>query len=145
MFTKATQALSAALMHEANLMGGLTWDASPLLNRRGDRTAFPGEEIVVVPCPLFPNKLGEGYDRPYYHVVASINGVPVRNLRHLVELFRDAQSDYVTIRFVDRNKEALVFPRKETIAATDQILSDNGVRAQASPDLLDVWRAKPAK
>jgi hypothetical protein len=76
--------------------------------------------------------------------VASINGTPVRNLRHLVELLRDARTDYVTIRFVDRNKEAIVFPRKEALAATDQILSDNGVRAQASPELLEVWRAKPA-
>jgi len=143
-FTKATQAISAGLMRNANLMGGMTWDASPLLNRRGDRAAFPGEEIVLVPCPLFPNKLGAGYDPPFFHVVASINAVPVRNLKHLVELLRDARTDYVTIRFVDRNKEAIVFPRKETLAATEQILSDNGVRAQASPELLEVWQKKPS-
>ncbi len=143
-FTKATQALSSHLMRNAGLMGALTWDASPLLNRRGDRAAFPGEEIVVVPCPFFPHRLAAGYAQPSYHVVASINGTPVRNLRHLVELLRDARTDYVTIRFVDRNKEAIVFPRKEALAATDQILSDNGVRAQASPELLEVWRAKPA-
>ena len=126
-FTKATQALSAGLMGNSNLMAAMTWDKSPILNRRGDRTAFPGEEIVVVPCPFFPNKLGTGYDAPYYHVVASINGTAVRNLRHLVELLRDARTDYITIRFVDRNKEAIVLPRKETLAATEQILSDNGV------------------
>jgi hypothetical protein len=143
-FTKATQALSASLMRNSNLMGALTWDASPLLNRRGDRTAFPGEEVVVVPCPFFPHRLGEGYDPPFPHVVSSINGIPIRNLRHLVELLRDAHTDYITIRFVDRNKEAIVFPRKETLAATEQILSDNGVRAQASPELLEVWRTKPA-
>jgi S1-C subfamily serine protease len=141
-FTKATQALTTGLMSNANLMGGLTWDKSPLLNRRGDRTAFPGEEIVVVPCPFFPNNLGEGYNAPFFHVVASINGTTVRNLKHLVELLRDARTDFVTIRFVDRNKEAIVFPRKETLAATEQILSDNGIRAQASPELLEVWRKK---
>ena len=142
-FTKATQALSAAFFRDANLMGGLTWNASPLLNRRGDRTAFPGEEIVVVPCPFFPSKLGEGYDRPYFQTLVSVNGVPVRNLTHLVELLRDAKTDYVTFRFAERNKENLVIPRKEAIDATDQILSDNGVRAQASPELLAVWEAKP--
>ncbi|HEY1849119.1 MAG TPA: trypsin-like peptidase domain-containing protein [Opitutaceae bacterium] len=143
-FTKATQAFTSGIMREAGLMGALTWDASPLLERRGDQAKFPGEEIVVIPCPFFPNKLGEGYARPAFHVVASVNGVKVRNLRHLVELLRDARGDFVTIRFIDRNKEAIVFPRKATVEATDQILSDNGVRAQASLDLLEAWKAKPS-
>ena len=144
-FTKATQAMTVAFIHNVNLLGALTWDASPVLNRRGDEAAFPGEEIVVVPCPFFPNRLAEGYDPPYFHVVASVNAVPVRNLAHLVQLLRDARTDYVTFRFADRNKEAIVLPRKETLAATDQILSDNGVRAQGSPELLAVWRSKPAQ
>jgi S1-C subfamily serine protease len=144
-FSKATQAFATAITDNAGLRGAATWDRSPILNRRGDRTAFPGEEIVVVSSPFFPSKLAEGYDLPMFHTVASINGTAVRNLRHLVELLRDARTDYVTIRFVDRNKEAIVLPRKETLAATDQILSDNGVRAQASPELLEVWRASPSQ
>jgi hypothetical protein len=39
----------------------------------------------------------------------------------------------------------LVFPRKEMVAATDDILSDNGVRAQGSPELMQVWSGKSAK
>jgi hypothetical protein len=35
-----------------------------------------------------------------------------------------------------------VFPRKETVAATEDILTDNGVRAQGSPDTMEVWRGK---
>jgi hypothetical protein len=31
------------------------------------------------------------------------------------------------------------------MAATDDILSDNGVRAQGSPDTLAVWQDKSAK
>ncbi len=30
------------------------------------------------------------------------------------------------------------------LAATDDILNDNGVRAQASPELLSVWNGKSA-
>jgi hypothetical protein len=30
------------------------------------------------------------------------------------------------------------------VAATEEILTDNGVRAQGSPDTLAVWEAKPA-
>jgi hypothetical protein len=36
----------------------------------------------------------------------------------------------------------LVFPRAETVAATEDILNDNDVRAQGSPDMLKVWQAK---
>ena len=36
----------------------------------------------------------------------------------------------------------MVFPRAETAAATEGILSDNGIRAQASPDLLTLWNKK---
>jgi hypothetical protein len=31
------------------------------------------------------------------------------------------------------------------LAATEEILTDNGVRSQGSPDALAVWNAKPAQ
>jgi hypothetical protein len=39
----------------------------------------------------------------------------------------------------------MIFPRAQMLAATDDILTDNGVRAQGSPDTLAVWSAKAAK
>jgi len=36
----------------------------------------------------------------------------------------------------------MVFPRTQMVAATDDILTDNGVRAQGSPDMLEIWNAK---
>jgi hypothetical protein len=38
----------------------------------------------------------------------------------------------------------LVFPRAAMVAATEEILTDNGVRAQGSPDTMAVWNGKPA-
>ena len=38
-----------------------------------------------------------------------------------------------------------VIPRAEMLAATEEILSDNGIRAQGSPDTLAVWNSKPSK
>jgi hypothetical protein len=38
-----------------------------------------------------------------------------------------------------------VFPRKEVLASIEDILTDNGVRSQGSPDTLAVWNAKPAQ
>jgi S1-C subfamily serine protease len=144
-FTRATQALCVGAMEGMNLRATLGWDRSPIAERRGDTAAFPGEEIVVVPGPFFPNDLVKGYEqKPFVHTVDTVDGVKVRNLRHLVELLRDAAGDYVTIAFAERFKGAVVLPRKETLAAMDGILADNGIREQGSPDLLQVWNAKPA-
>ena len=44
--------------------------------------------------------------------------------------------------FYQRNAEALVFKRSDMAAATEEILTDNGIRAQGSADTLAVWNAK---
>jgi hypothetical protein len=77
------------------------------------------------------------------HVVSEVNGVKIRNLRHLVEVLRDAQTDFITIVFAGRGEETLVFPRKKMLEATDEILGDNGIREQGSPDLMEVWKTVP--
>jgi hypothetical protein len=55
---------------------------------------------------------------------------------------RDAKEEFVTIEFADRGSETFVLPRKEAIAATEAILTDNGVRTQGSPEMLAVWTAQ---
>jgi hypothetical protein len=75
--------------------------------------------------------------------VKSINGTDVKNLRHLVELLRDSKAEHIVVDFQGRAQETLVFPRKDMVAATDEILTDNGIRSQASPELLKVWNEKP--
>jgi hypothetical protein len=67
----------------------------------------------------------------------------VKSLKHLVELLRDLKDPFVTLEFAAKGGEALVFSRPALVAATDDILTDNGVRAQGSPDMLAVWQAKP--
>ena len=52
--------------------------------------------------------------------------------------------DIVKFEFDGRGGETLIFRRTEMVAATDDILNDNGVRSQASPDLMPVWQSKPA-
>jgi hypothetical protein len=44
-----------------------------------------------------------------------------------------------------RYGETMIFPRAQMLAATDEILTDNGVRSQGSPDTLAIWNSKPAK
>jgi len=123
----------------------LSMIGSPLVTRRGDRPAFPGEELVAVASPMFPHKIGKGYDNPVAKVVKEVNGVKVKNIRHLVELLRDTKEKYTTIGFDDRASETIVFDHKQALAATEDVLSDNGIRQRASDDLTAVWEGKGEK
>ena len=147
-FSTATDQFVRALTGSnrgARWMSWLIARNSPLATRFDDQTAFPGEELVVVPSPFFPHKLDEGYSSPFCEVVKSVNDIPIRNLNHLVEVLRDARGDSITIGFYDRECETLVFPRQAMLAATDDILTDNGVRSQGSADTLAIWNAKASK
>jgi S1-C subfamily serine protease len=115
---------------------------SPLVTRRGDHPKFEGEELVAIAAPMFPHRVGKGYDNPLYKVVKEINGVRVKNIRHLVELLRDSKEKYTTIRFDDLASETLVFDHQEALRATEEVLSDNGIRQQASEDLAAIWTKK---
>jgi S1-C subfamily serine protease len=126
-----------------NVLRFLSSIGSPLVARRGDRPAFPGEQLVVISSPFFPHRLAENYSTQVLHVVKSVNGIRIKNLRHLVELLRDCRDPFVVVEFYERDSESLVFPREALFASTEDILTDNGVRAQGSPDLLAVWNAKP--
>ena len=126
-------------------MAWLISRGSLLMSRNSDKAAFKDEALVVVTSPFFPHKLSKGYSEPYAQVVKSVNGIPIRNLGHLVQVLRDATDKYIIIEFDGKIDEALVFPREEMVAATDEILTDNGIRAQGSADTLAIWNAKAAK
>ena len=145
-FSEATKDFVRYLLegdHSSHYTTMLAYIGSPLLNRLTDKPAFDGEQIVVVSSPFFPHKLAVGYSPPYYQVVKSINDIPIKNLNHLVQVLRDLKDDYVTLKFDSRYGETMVFPRKAMVAATDDILTDNGIRSQGSPDTMTVWNAKP--
>ena len=115
---------------------------SPLAIRRSDLPRFEGEELVVVTSTMFVHKIAKGYDNPFTKVVKEVNGVPIKNLRHLVEVLRDSHQKFTTIRFDDKASETIVFNHQEVLKATEEILSDNGIRQQASDDLSSVWSRK---
>ena len=126
-------------------LGLLTAIGSPLLKRMGSKPDFSGEGLVIVSSPFFPHKIAQGYSNPMFQVVKSVNGIAIKNLGHLVEVLRDCKAEFVTFQFDSRGTEAPVFPRKELLAATDEILTDNGVRSQGTPDTLEIWNRKPSR
>ncbi len=143
-FSRATRQFLAAFENNAGLLRVLSFVKSPLVTRIFDAPSADLEELVIISSPFFPHKLANGYSNATGSVVYSINGTPVKSLKHLVALLRDLTEPFVTIEFANRSGEALVFSRAAIVAATDEILTDNGVRAQGSPDMLAVWQAKPA-
>ncbi len=117
---------------------------SPLVTRRFDKPRFENEELVVVASPLFPHRITQGYDDPNRAVLSEVNGVPVKNLRHLVEILRDSTDEQIAFKFASSGvltHETMVFNRAELIGATNRILEDNGIRYPYSPDLRAVWEA----
>ena len=142
-FTDANELFIGGLANgRSGYLGGLIYRGSPLATRSGDKEAFPGERMVVVSSPFFPHKLSTGYGSPFAEVVKTVNGAPVKNLAGLVEILRDCKDEFVSLEFDGRGGETMVFPRAEMVAATDDILTDNGVRSQGSADMLAIWNAK---
>lgn len=141
-FSVGTAQFIAPLANRAQALASLSYMGNPLSSRRGDQPAFPGEELVLVASPFFPHRLSKGYDNPLSRVVATLNGTKVRNLLHLVEILRDSRDEFISIQFAGRGSESLVFKRQEMLAATEEILSDNGVRTQGSPAVMAVWEKK---
>lgn len=142
-FSQATQDYLDRLGQQRVL--SLARQGSPLITRRYDKPAFEGEELVVVSSPMFPHRITKGYDDPGGSVLEEVNGTKVRNLRHLVELLRDGREPQVVFKFASNGylrQETLVFNRRDLIAATEQVLDDNGIRYQYSEGVQKLWRRR---
>ena len=144
-FSPATGEFVGGFIGNNDAVNALLFDSNPMVTRRADKPAFPEEEIVVISSPFLPHALAEGYSNPIGHVVSEVNGIKIRNLRHLVEVLRDAQTEFISFTLAGHGEETLVFPRKKMLEATDEILGDNGIREQGSPELMAVWKAVPAR
>jgi S1-C subfamily serine protease len=143
-FSKASWQMVGAIEQNAGMLRALGFEKSPLVTRALDPPDADLEELVVISSPFFPHKLSTGYSSPAGSVVYSVNGTRIKSLAHLVAVLRDLKDPFVTFEFDQKGGEALVFPRAAMVAATEEILTDNGVRAQGSADTLAVWQAKPA-
>jgi len=115
---------------------------SPMVTNMGDAPSEEREELVVISSPLFPHKVSKGYDSAQSAVVYSVNGTVIRSLKHLVAVLRDLQDEYVNFQLEPRAWSSLVFKRKDILAATEDILTDNGIRSQGSAELMEVWTGK---
>jgi S1-C subfamily serine protease len=144
-FSPATWQFVSTLQNNGGMIRMLGLVKSPLVTRALDEPTPDLEELVVISSPFFPHKIANGYSSAVGSVVYSINGTRIKSLKHLVAVLRDLKDPFVTVEFDQKGGEALVFARAAIMAATDDILSDNGVRGQGSPDTLAVWQDKSDK
>jgi hypothetical protein len=141
-FSVATSQFMGELNSVAkNVLALQAFIGSPLITRLGDKPSFPDEELVVVSSPFFPHTLSKGYSNPTALVVKTVNGISIRNLNHLVQVLRDSHDEFDEISYWGRHGENMVFPRKKMRTATEELLTDNGIRSQGSPQVLAVWGA----
>jgi S1-C subfamily serine protease len=140
-FSRATTQFLSLFNGNAPALAGLSFIASPLVTERGDAPGKARSELVIVSSPFFPHKLAKGYTNAQGQVLKTVNGKPVESLAQLVALLRDLDGEFVRFEFDQRLGETIVFSRAEMVAATEEILTDNGVRAQGSADMLAVWQA----
>jgi S1-C subfamily serine protease len=120
----------------------LSMVGSPLVSRNDDRVAFPGEQLVVVTAPLLAHPITRGYDEVFGYVVKDVDGVSIKNLRHLVEVLRDGKGEYLTFRFHGEMAQMLVFSRKAIEDATSELMIENGIPRRGSEELMTLWNSK---
>lgn len=135
-FTQATSELVGALppryIQAFNFLG------NPLAIKARSEPAFEGEELVIVAAPMFDHRITKSYDRSHLSVLSKINGIKIKNLRHLATVINELDSKFITIEFDQRVGETLVFKRTELIDSTEEIVTDNGIRYTTSKDLRDL-------
>jgi S1-C subfamily serine protease len=139
------QSTTTANANLANLMVSWSLLGSPLVTQRGSLASKELEELVVVAAPFFPHKSATGYSSMAYRVIKSVNGTPVRSLSHLVVLLRDMKNEFVTFDVETRGGESVVFRHKDMLAATEEVLASNSIRAQGSEQLMKVWNGQAEK
>lgn len=132
---------AAAIYEQANPFALL---GSPMVTRANDQVGFPGEELVVVTAPMMSHPITRGYGDPFALVVKDVDGIPIKNLRHLVEVLRDGEGEFLTIRFFGDLAETLVFPRKLADAATAELMAEHGIPRRGTDELMAVWQGQPA-
>jgi S1-C subfamily serine protease len=119
-------------------LGTLMVLESPLVGRMYDKPKESGEQLVVLATRMFPHPIIKGYDNMPFGVVSKLNGKSVKSLRAFAEMLRDNKDEFVRIEMAGRN-EALVFRRSELESASDEILTNEGIRYQSSENLRDVF------
>jgi S1-C subfamily serine protease len=137
-FSSATQELMRSFAGSGNWVRYLLALDSPLLSRLYVAPEYKDEELVVVASSFFPHPITKGYDNRAFGVIGAVNGIKVKNLRHLAQLLHDNHEEFIRFEMCDRS-ESLVFRTEDLKRSTEEVLAEEGIRYQASPKLRDLF------
>ncbi len=101
-----------------------------------EEKAFPEDEAVAI-SDVLADSATEGYLGSYGAIVRTVNGVKVRNLRHLIELFEKNEDEFLRV-MLDDNTEydvPLYLDAKQLREATPRILKRYLIPSDRSDDL----------
>lgn len=136
-FTPVTAEMVSVIPSQAFAVLGSR--GSLLTKRIDDKRQDPGDEIVVLCCPILPHKITKGYGVSPLSVVTHVNDKPVRSLRHLIGLIKENKEPFIVFRFEEDNEEKIVLEPKLVEKFGAEILRNNNIPSDRSEDLKDVW------
>ena len=125
---------------QRNWFSDLLRSSSPLITRLNDPATPDQEQLIIISSTMFSSKITKGYGDPLSQVIKDINGIKIKNIKHLVKVIRDIKGPYVEINFAGNYVETMIFKKDEMEAATEDILSENGIRFQCSSDLMPLLK-----
>lgn len=106
----------------------------------GRLRSFPEQELVATCTQMLPHRLTKGYDVTPLSVVTHVNDVPVKNLKHLIEVIKQAKGkEFIVFRFEDDQEEKVVLSPAEVEKYSREILRNNNIPSACSEDLKDLW------
>ena len=115
----------------SNYLISLGDNAPDGLNARMVKGKDAADSGLVILSMVLGDEVNIGYQDIVTELVSSVNGVKVRNLRHLIELLEKKQDGYAIIRF-DQENRPLILDLKQFRAATPRILEKYQLPADRS-------------
>ncbi len=126
---------------QRDLFSSLLRRSSPLITRLNESVRGEQEQLIIIASRMLSHKITKGYGDPFTQVIKDINGIKIKNIKHLVEVIRDIKGPFIEINFEGDYVETMIFRKDEMDAATEDILSENGIRFQCSNDLIDIMKS----
>lgn len=136
-FTPVTSEMISVIPSQAFAVLGSR--GSLLTKKIDDDRTDPGDEIVVLCCPILPHKITKGYGVSPLSVLTHVNDKPVKSLRHLITMIKENKEPFIIFRFEEDNEEKIVLEPKLVEKFGAEILRNNNIPSDRSEDLKDVW------
>jgi S1-C subfamily serine protease len=115
--------------------GNEWWKSAPneLVAIYENHVRTPERQDVVILQKVLADKVNQGYHEYENHIVVSVDGIPIRNIRELVEVTEKGDGPFYTVGLKDGQR--IVLERQKAKERINVILERYNVRFDRSTDL----------